>query len=121
MPNLDYDKTNDDPSNLVIMGKYQHVSHHWKQKVVESAVTILDDNKGDNGAVPGLPVRKPTICERKGRGYFFIQYSTEDVIDGKAQRCGKRVNSYRGKHMKSIEAAERAIKGIWPFMNWDAQ
>ena len=108
---LDYDSLNDDPSNLALMGKYQHSAHHWKQKNVETIVK-LDE-------ALGLPIQKPKIYYRKDRNVYYLHCKYRK--DGKV--FSKHVMNLdgTGKNFKTRKQAEQAIERIYPLSFWQPQ
>lgn len=107
---LDHDQTNDDPSNLVIMQKYHHVAHHWKQKKIEVPVTV-DVSEKYTVLAPDYPLKRPVVIHVKSRNKFSIKYQTLDCKKGQ----WKLIGSFGGETFRTREAAEAAIDKIWPF------
>jgi len=103
---LDHDKTNDDPSNLVIMQKFHHIAHHFKQKTITPKISF--DPFGDQEmADVDYPVKRPAVYKRPDNNNWFMLYKGQD---GKQ----KRISRLNGKSFKSREEIEKAINEIWP-------
>lgn len=100
---LDGDKTNDDPSNLVIMFKFHHVAHHFKN--------ILPPVKIWAANTEYFPTQYPTYgYDAKGKRYF-IRFYEKNIDTGKHEK--KRVYLVDGKAIRSEEHAKRCCKKIW--------
>ena len=69
---LDYDKTNDDISNLALMYKFHHVAHHWKQKKDISKVDINDKELPED-LTQYAPIKMPTIYFHQPANRFFVR------------------------------------------------
>lgn len=105
---LDYDKTNDDPSNLALMQRYHHVAHHWKHKKIETKVKIRIDPRAikRNGY---YPVTEPEVCYNKQQSCWCLRFF-EDHGEELRRRY---ISTYRDKKFKSKEDAEKAKREIW--------
>ena len=100
---LDWDETNDDISNLVLMQKYHHISHHWKNKKVVSPIKIIP-------AKEYFPTRKPTVLEDKHQNRFVVQFY-EKINGGTKQK--KLFSHGNLSGFKSRKDAEKVIYEIW--------
>lgn len=98
---LDGDKLNDDPSNLVIMLRYQHSAYHLKThfKIPETKIKL---NKGLD-----LPKNEPSIYRRKDTK--IKRYVLYWDVNGKRYS----ITSYAGRQFKAREDAEWAKAQIW--------
>lgn len=108
---LDYDKLNDDISNLSLMAKYHHTAHHWKQKNLTPNIKHMVD-------FYGMPDREPRIYGIKYKGRvnrYLIEYGIRK--DGKTVRL--RICSKDGKGFKTEEEARAYINELWPFRYWE--
>lgn len=100
---LDLDKTNDDPSNLVIMQKFHHVAYHWKQKVLTPEIS-LDKDIG----VVYFPTKMPTVQPHGSR--FYVQFMQKNEF-GKSILT--KVWSKDGKPFHLKKDAELCAVEIW--------
>jgi hypothetical protein len=76
---LDHDKTNDDPSNLVLMQKYHHMAHHFKSKIITPSVTIEQDARPDGDYVSLEPTREPRIYYHQPAKRFYLTVRQKDL------------------------------------------
>lgn len=95
---LDGDKTNDDPSNLVIMYKMHHIAHHFKQKTNQVPVKLV------GGIAHYFPRNKPKFIKMKSGKYFV--------------HCGgpvirRRIFTVHGKGISTPEQAQAVCDEIW--------
>ncbi len=100
---LDHDSFNDDPSNLALMGRHQHVAHHTKQKSIDIPV-YFDE-------MIGLPLSQPKVYYRKDRDRHYICYKIKTEEGTKI----KHITNVDGHHFETREEAEKAIKELWCF------
>src|SRR4030042_824654 len=106
---LDHDKTNDDISNLAIMQKYHHVSHHWKQKTIDNPIIL----KGEEN-VFYFPIKRPKVRMDAKTKRFYVELTE---LDGEGKK--NRLRIYR-KQMKAFifkEDAEKYADQLWEAEN----
>jgi len=103
---LDLDKTNDDPSNLVLMQKYHHMSYHFKQITITPKI-VIDGNVHDG--IDVIPTRPPTIQYHAPARRFYLSCMEKDE-DGKSQR--KRIWRDNGNPLFTREEAETLKRKI---------
>ncbi|HQM44155.1 MAG TPA: HNH endonuclease signature motif containing protein [Smithellaceae bacterium] len=97
---LDHDKTNDDPSNLVIMHKLQHIAYHFKQVPINTTV-VFDDGKSEVYE----PSKRPRYHYRKdSKRYFVAWYENKKT---------RRLYSRNGKPILTEEEAKQFCDEIW--------
>lgn len=109
---LDHDKLNDDISNLVIMQKHHHTSHHWKNKTIEPEIVIRGDfsTKGRNRY---FPETKPRVYKRNDRGTYYVTF--KETIDGESKYI--KVGKYKGRTMKKRWQAEKFAEELTSEIN----
>jgi hypothetical protein len=98
---LDWDKTNDDISNLALMQRLHHAAHHWKNNIVAPKINMSKLIANDN-AVTVVPTREPSIGQRKDRGTYYVH--CYERVDGKAK--ARKLTRYNGKVIQTIEQAQ---------------
>ncbi|MDX9788923.1 MAG: HNH endonuclease [Desulfobacterales bacterium] len=108
---LDYDPTNDDITNLVLMQKHHHAAHHWKNKTIkpELNVKIQYDSVNRTGY---SPIRKPSIHKRKDVEPEWWTVSFRENINGKNERTFVS-KDFDGKRFSNREEAEKFVCAIW--------
>lgn len=106
---LDYNKTNDDISNLVLMYKFHHVAHHWKQKKVVSKVDI-DDKKLPEDITQYSPIKKPYKYYHKPARRYYVGFSEKNEVGRSVQKKLWRRN---GKPMFLEEDADKLCEELW--------
>ena len=101
---LDHDKLNDDISNLVIMQKHHHASHHWKSKKVYPDVKI-DERSLRPERLGIFPDREPKVRYNKQRDVWCLKYT----------ESGKRrsVSAFNGKRFETEEDAMKLKRQAW--------
>lgn len=105
---LDENEQNDDPTNLVLMQKYQHVAYHWKRKPLHPQVKIKFGSSRMKRTLY-FPISEPRILKRKSGSYYLF---FRERLDG--TRKAVSIYSWDGFAFKSKEMAEKAKKLIWP-------
>jgi len=108
---LDHDKTNDDPTNLVLMAKSHHTAYHWKQQYEQVKVPFLADSALSEHIF--MPIKKPTIHFDK-KGDCYCLYFREHTVDGSIR---KYVSIHKGQKLKTKAQAEKASQEIWDQAN----
>ena len=103
---LDRDETNDDPSNLVLMGKPQHTAHHWKNKTINVPITIDNANRSSYA-----PRRKPRYYFNKKAKRYFLQFSETDENGGKPRLI--QLWKYNDKPILKEEDAIAFCNELW--------
>lgn len=104
---LDHDKTNDDPTNLVLMQKYHHMAYHMKQKINEPKITFsIDDIEVD----PIKPNVKPRCYYHPPAKRFYVLCFVNDE-SGRS----KRIKLWRndGQPLWTQKDAEELIEKTW--------
>lgn len=110
---LDHDKTNDDPSNLVLMQKFHHVAHHFKQKKIMPEIKISPEWRESNLPIPVGKISEPKIYKASnGKGYRI--YYFDDGPNGK--RVQKAFGKYNGKPLLTMEDALALKKDLMEFV-----
>jgi len=99
---LDHDKTNDDISNIVIMAKFHHVAHHWKQKTVDSVVTVEEDRT--------RPIKRPKVYMDAKTKRFYVNLI---FLNPEGKKEYKRVYRENGCGFMTKGDAEKYIDKIW--------
>jgi len=102
---LDWDTTNDDITNLVLMQKSHHVAYHWKHRSLKVKVNLRI--KSIN-RTKYFPTREPTINQYRANR-FRIRF--RERIDGEIQRTD--ITSWNGLPIMSREKAEWVKNEIW--------
>jgi hypothetical protein len=104
---LDHDKTNDDPSNLVIMQKYHHVAYHFKNKLISPRVIVdgvcFDHEEHQPNKIPSVHFHKPA-------NRFYISFG-ENNGHGKSER--RRLWRDDGHPLLTREEAETLRDKLW--------
>lgn len=104
---LDYDKTNDDISNLVLMRRDHHLVHHWKTRSPMDEVKIKFE-KPSNPIEFCEPTSTPRVRFNKQRQRYYVSFNTGN---GQSQkRC--YVSTLNGKPISSLDEAEAVAKTI---------
>jgi hypothetical protein len=105
---LDRDETNDDPSNLALMEKHQHLAYHLKHKIVKVPINV-DFSQPTSKRTEFFPTKKPTIHKRpSGTSYLLFFYEN---ITGKSEKIG--LSTYKGQRLRTRKDAEWARDEIW--------
>jgi len=105
---LDFDETNDDPTNLVLMSKPIHTAYHWKHKTQK--VPIKFAYNGTRTENIYTPTQKPIIIYDKKQNRHYLHFY--EKVNGRNKR--KRVFSYGDlSGFKSKEDAEIVRDEIW--------
>lgn len=101
---LDFDKTNDDISNLALMLKYHHVAYHWKRKTVVSPVIMIDKCHTSH-----IPNKLPSIYQ-KSENCFCVYFREGE------RGHSETVNIYSDEKgsFRTRERAQEFIDRIWP-------
>jgi hypothetical protein len=101
---LDFDPTNDDPSNLALITKYAHDAYHMKHKVVEVKI-MIDDLSHEYS-----PYLEPLVRFDKKANQFYVR------IMEKKHGIGRRraVYTLNGKRFANEEEAQAFKDTIWP-------
>lgn len=94
---LDWDQTNDDRTNLVIMQKYLHSAYHWKHKVTGVKINISEDNVDVSG------LTNPKVYKRSN------VYHLSFYANGMSHRVWRNFN---GEKLLTQESAERLAEEI---------
>lgn len=111
---LDWDKTNDDISNLVIMQKYHHVAHHWKQKTNTPTIRVSESDVSRN-SLDYFPTKKPAVGKRTDRETYYIAF--RERVNGKLKPW--KLGSMFGKTLKTREQAEHYSELLWKNVSGD--
>jgi hypothetical protein len=99
---LDFDPTNDDPSNLALMHHRHHLAFHIKQKNIVTEVTI-DSRSGV------FPVREPKISYNKVQDSYFLRFY--ELVEGERKR--RYISVWHGKKLLTEKDAKKAKWDIW--------
>lgn len=104
---LDNDPLNDDLSNLALMARPHHSAYHLKRKIAVVPI-YLDETMG-------FPINRPRIYYHKGRKRYYICYriKTEEGIKT------KHITHIDKRHFETREEAIKAVKEIWPFIEFE--
>ena len=110
---LDHDPLNDDISNLALMEKHQHSSHHWKSK---NFITPLEIVSTDETIEEIIPTKKPRIynCDKNR---WYVEFCFRPSKDSNV--VSKKVRRLNGNIMKTKDDAETFIKQTWGHIKWD--
>lgn len=100
---LNGDQINDDISNLVIMQKFHHAAHHWKQKTITTKVSV------EGSAETYCPVKEPIIDARKS-GNFRVGLQE---LDESGNKRFVWVSHDENGMFRSREQAQSFILRIW--------
>jgi len=105
---LDWDQTNDDPSNLVIMQKYHHSAYHWKNKIKEIPINTYSESVD----ITGLKTL-PRVKKRCGTYYLLFH------ANGKPYSVWRDFDGNRLLTPESAEVLAREVfeKGYY-IKNW---
>lgn len=115
---LDFDGTNDDPSNLVLMQRHLHAAYHLKNKKIMPEVTVDYEDKSLPPSKRTLffPITEPRIYQRGDNDRYIVCFV--EKISGKKKQI--TIHSFRGRKFKTKEDAEWAKKLIFAPTSSDA-
>lgn len=106
---LDYDKSNDDISNLSLMYKFHHVAHHWKQKKIHSKIDLNEKEIPEDLSMYS-PTKRPYYNYHAPAKRYYVGFYEKN-------ECGKsvekRVWRFNGKPILTKDAAETLSNQIW--------
>ena len=105
---LDGDKLNDDPSNLALMQKFQHIAHHWKSKLVYPEIHLQESERKPHNKTSFYPIDEPKIYFIKAKKRYGLFFREDDQDKKRTVVC-----KYRGRSLKTQEDAEWAKNLIW--------
>lgn len=110
---LDWDKTNDDPSNLAIMQRAHHTAHYYKNtmKQTEVEISVSPDTFKKYGY---YPIGEPKVAFNKQRGVWAVRFA--ELYDGEKKWRSVSVDE-DGNSFDTREKAEAFKATIW-IENW---
>ena len=111
---LDHNEMNDDITNLVIMQKYHHTTHHWKQKTIRTEVDF-DGKSSEEKIIVFKPNKKPKIYYDKRGKRWRIHYFYNDPTKSRLAV----IWSWNGMPFRTREMAVVAREEIWPDKPWE--
>lgn len=108
---LDYDKTNDDISNLSLMYKFHHVSHHWKQKNIETKIDV-DGGEEIDDLTKYYPTKKPHKYYHIPAKRYYVGFCQ---IDENGNRQRVRLWKWNGSPILTEEDADNLRDELWKY------
>lgn len=102
---LDYDPTNDDISNLVLMCRPHHSAHHLKQNRVNNHIVVVDETD------LFVPKCKPKVYFDKSKQKYFVRIY--QIVGSSTIGKPKSITSYLGRPIDTKEMGEMVADDIW--------
>jgi hypothetical protein len=104
---LNQDSTDDDPSNLALMQKHQHLAYHLKNKIIRPTTSVHFNGflRESNWEV----TREPKI------NYIarIKRYEVTFVVKEYGVKKRLRMTKYNGSSFKTLEDAKDFVSRIW--------